>query len=185
MKRARDILESLYTEINTAITDVTARIMPAVLHHGLPTFSSEIRKIERILLALVYILRTLPSFRTKEIYFLSEHFILQTVFSRISFAASGRSRHSHFRNTMGFFPSGYFFCLRHCILNLIALSGWQVRKTTTIQLTLAQLLPWKHHHFPRMVTCHLRMGGSTTLASPSYSYYLDLRDPSEVQSRQG
>lgn len=42
MKRARDILESLCADITTAITDVTARIMPAVLYHGLEELPNDL-----------------------------------------------------------------------------------------------------------------------------------------------
>lgn len=42
MKRARQILELLCADLTTAINDVTARIMPAVLHRGLEELPDEI-----------------------------------------------------------------------------------------------------------------------------------------------
>lgn len=42
MKRARDILDSLSADLTTAITDVTSRIMPAVLHCGLEELPNEL-----------------------------------------------------------------------------------------------------------------------------------------------
>lgn len=42
MKRAREIVDSLCADLTTAINDVTERIMPAILHHGLEELPEEL-----------------------------------------------------------------------------------------------------------------------------------------------